>query len=195
MIVVDVETTGVNPNKNSIVSLGVIDFNVPENTFYGECRVWDGAEIDSVALSINGFSEEQIKDTSKQSEGELVSSFLKWLTSTNDHTIAGQNVFFDMGFLYAAAARANISISLARRIIDQHTLCYTHMIQRGLTPPLKNNRTDLDSDKIMEYVGIPAEPKPHVALNGAIWEAEAFSRLINNKSLFSQFEQYKIPWS
>src|SRR3989344_2493483 len=34
MIVIDVETTGVIPTKHSILSIGAIDFNNPENQFY-----------------------------------------------------------------------------------------------------------------------------------------------------------------
>jgi len=46
----------------------------------------------------------------------------------------------------------------------------------------------------MEYVGIPAEPKPHNALRGAKWEAEVFMRLLYNKNLFPEFKEFEIPW-
>jgi hypothetical protein len=46
----------------------------------------------------------------------------------------------------------------------------------------------------MEYVGIPVEPHPHVGINGAVWEAEAFSRLFYDKPLFEQFKEYPVPW-
>ena len=46
MIVVDVETTGVDARKNSIVSIGAVDFENQKNQFYGECKIWEGAEID-----------------------------------------------------------------------------------------------------------------------------------------------------
>jgi hypothetical protein len=68
------------------------------------------------------------------------------------------------------------------------------MTSRGITPPVLNKKTDLNSDKIMEYVGIPTEPHPHKALNGAIWELEAFSRLLYGKGILTDFEKYPIPW-
>ena len=70
MIVLDIETTGADPQVNGIVSLGAIDFLHPERVFSAECRARDGIEIDDEALRINGFTREQILDTSKQSEQE-----------------------------------------------------------------------------------------------------------------------------
>jgi len=58
MIMVDVETTGVDAKKNSIISIGAVDFSNPQNQFYKECRIWEGAEITQQALYINGFTKE-----------------------------------------------------------------------------------------------------------------------------------------
>ena len=56
MIVVDVESSGVDAQKDSLVSVGAIDFDNPENRFYEECRIWDGAHVEKEALEINGFT-------------------------------------------------------------------------------------------------------------------------------------------
>lgn len=45
----------------------------------------------------------------------------------------------------------------------------------------------------MKYVGLPSEPKPHTGINGATYEAEAFSRLIFGKLLFNDFKVFNIP--
>ena len=45
MIIIDVEASGTEHDKHSIVSLGAIDFDNPENRFYRECKVWTGAHI------------------------------------------------------------------------------------------------------------------------------------------------------
>ena len=195
MIVVDVETTGVDPEKHSIVSIGALDFSNPADQLYIECRVWGGATIDPQALAVNGFTEAQVRDAGKISEQEAIEHFVNWLRNKLNHTIAGQNPFFDLSFLLAAARRGKVQISLARRIVDLHSLTYGHFLKRGMAVPVENSRTGLDSDTIMKYVGLPAAPKPHKALNGAIWEAEAFSRILYHKPLFEQFQQFPVPFN
>jgi DNA polymerase III epsilon subunit-like protein len=194
MIIVDVETTGTDPRYHSLVSIGAIDFNNPTDTFFAECRIFEGAKIDKGALKVNGMTEAELEDTNKKTEAQILSDFILWMRDKSDHTVAGQNPFFDVSFLLAAAERAGANISLAHRIIDLHSIVYFHMIKNGITPPISNKRTDLNSDKIMTYVGIPAEPKPHIAFNGAKWEAEAFNRLIKGKNLFPEFAGYEIPF-
>jgi len=194
MIVVDIETTGTDAHKHSIVSIGAVNLDKPSEQFYEECRVWDGAHIDSAALDVNGYSEDGVKDPTKQEEGDVVRGFFAWLEGRENQLLAGQNPMFDLGFLQAAAARHHIDFRIAHRSLDLHTMTYFHMVKRGIEPPMKNKKTDINSDGIMNYVGIPAEPKPHIALNGALWEAEAFSRLLFNRSLLSQFSQFPIPW-
>ena len=82
---------------------------------------------------------------------------------------------------------------LAYRTIDLHTACWFHMVKKGITPPVANKRSDLNSDKIMKYVGIPTEPRPHNALNGAKVASEALSRLFYGKFLVEEFQDYPIP--
>jgi hypothetical protein len=194
MIVVDVETTGLDPHAHSLLSIGAIDFSNPSDRFYEECRMWDGAHVEPKALEINGFTEPQIVDPTKKSEAELVQSFFAWLENKVESTIAGQNVHVDLSFIKAAAYRAHINFALAYRIIDLHSIVYFHMVERGETPPKMHNHSGINSDFIMQYVGIPAEPKPHIGINGAIWEAEAFHRLMHKKGLLEQFKQYPISF-
>lgn len=107
MIVVDVEASGTDYHKHSIVSIGALDFDNPTNQFYDECRIWDGAHIMDEALAISGFSEEEITDTNKKSEAEIVEAFIAWALEVGEHTFAGQNVSFDRDFLKTAAAHAH----------------------------------------------------------------------------------------
>src|SRR5689334_1764837 len=194
MIVVDVEMSGLDLEKDSIVSIGAIDFENPKNQFYGECQIWKGAHINKEALAVTGFSEAQAKDPKRQTDKELVRTFIKWGLSCDEHTFAGQNPYLDMAFIRAGAKRYHLDWNFPHRTIDQHSLCYMHIIKRGMTPPVSKKRTDLDSDRIMGYVGIPAESHPHNALNGAKIAAEAISRLLYDKKLLPEFKKYDIPW-
>ncbi len=197
MIALDIEATGVDSRKNSILSIGAVDFNNPTNQFYDECRAWEGAHINDEALAVNGFSREEATDASKKSEAELVKGFLGWATDQRDWTLVGQNPSFDRDFILAACERAHLDFPFAHRTIDTHTLCYMHMIQHGVTPPFdaEKHRTALNLDAALNYVGIPEEPKPHNALTGALSHAELASRLLYDRNLLPDFAVYPIPWT
>ncbi len=197
MIIIDVEASGVEYNLHSIVSVGALDLDHPERRFYEECRVWDGAHIDDQALEVNGFTREEIIDPTKESESDLVHHFIDWAMPANDRTLAGQNVSFDRDFIKAAAQRAgHTEFPFAYRTIDSHTLCWMHIVKRGLVPPVdpEKHRSALNLDAVLNYCGIPAEPEPHNALTGALCHAEVISRLLYDKKLLPEFEQFDIPW-
>lgn len=196
MIVVDVETTGTNPGKHSILSIGALDFENPRNQFYDECRVWDGAHVEDAALAINGFTSEEIRDSSKKSEAELVRAFTAWATDCTGWNFVGHNVAFDLYFVQAACARAHLDFPFPHRFLDTHSLAYFHLVSRGGVPPFSREKhgSSMNLDYILRYTGIPEEPKPHNALTGALCGAEVTSRLLYDKQLLPEFELFPIPW-
>ena len=198
MLAIDVEATGTEAHKHSILSVGAIDLGDPVRpTFYAECRAWDGAKIEDEALAVNGFTREEAGDPNKQSEAELVHQFIAWALGADDRTFAGQNPSFDRDFLRCAAERAgHTEWPFAHRTIDSHSLCWMHMVKSGLTPPIdpEKKHSGLNLDAILLYCGIPEEPTPHNALTGAKSHAEVISRLLSDKKLLQEFEQYPIPW-
>lgn len=196
MIIIDVEASGTNNEKHSIVSLGALDMTDPTRRFYGECKIWEGAHIMEGALAVNGYTETEITDPTKQTEAELVRSFLEWSQHMADRTLVGQNVSFDRDMVRAACDRADLPWDLAYRTLDTHTLCYMHMVKRGQKPPLdeQHRRSALNLDAILNYCGIPDEPEPHNALTGALSHAEVTSRLLYDQKLLPEFSQFQIPW-
>lgn len=195
MIVVDMESSGLEPQTHSLLSIGAVDFQNPSNTFYGECRIWDGAHIDAGALAVNGFTLEQANDSAKQTEGELVRAFLLWSEGCTEKTIAGQNPSADRDFLRAGAYRNHLTWLFAFRTVDLHSVAYMHMIKGGVDLPLSHGHSALSLDKILVYCGLPEEPKPHNGLRGALYETEAFHRLFYGESLLPEFKKYGIPWT
>lgn len=197
MLVTDCEMTGLEPTLHSILSVGAVDLDNPSRQLYEECRMWDGAKVEDEALAVNGFTLAQATDPQKQSEAELVQKFIAFADGMPDTTIAGQNVFTDTYFLQAAAKRAgHTAWPFAHRILDIHSLAWEHMVKRGLTPPVDATKrhSALNLDATLQYCGIPEEPKPHNALTGAKCNAEVISRLLYDKKLLPEFEQYDIPW-
>lgn len=196
MIVLDVESTGLVPSTGSILSLGAIDLDDPENRFYEECRIWDGAHVTDEALAINGFTREQIEDPSKMTEAELAAAFVAWATDKPQNRIlAAQNVSFDLEYVQAACHRASLDCPFGKRTIDTHTLVWLHMTERGVTPPLNESKhSDINLDYALRYVGIPEEPKPHNALTGALCHAEVIARIAYNRSIVPEFTSFPLPF-
>lgn len=192
MIVADIEASGLDHHKHSLLSIGAVELEHPERQFYGECRMWEGASIMSDSLAVNGFTEEECRDPKKHTLKELMESFLHWVEQCEEKTLSGQNVSFDRDFLNSSFARSSIGWHFSFRTIDLHSMAYMDATLRGLPIPRKNDRTDFSLDTILKYLGLPEEPKPHHALNGAKYEAEAFSRLLYNKNLLPEFAQYPI---
>lgn len=193
MIVVDIETSGTNPYKHSILSVGAVDFSNPERQFYEECRIEKDKEFTDEALDVNGFKKESLSDPKKKGLDEMLSEFIGWLQPVKDKTIAGHNVNFDADFLNYSFKKYGMNFSFGHRVVDTHSLVYSAMLSRGLKVPLKNEKTGITSDCVFDYVGLPPEPKPHNALNGARMEAEALHRIIYGKPLFDCFKAHALP--
>jgi len=198
MLVIDVETTGVDPIKNSIISIGGIivpkDLDSTILNFYNEAIIWPGAEISDTALEYNGATREEITHSLvRLTQREMLENLIHFVNHSEDQTVWGYNPRFDVDFLNASLEREGFDFRFSYHTLDQHTLVYAHLLQRGIIPPLKNKKSALNGDTISEYVGIPPEPKPHNALNGAKWEAEAIYRLIYGEKFHPTFKGCPLP--
>lgn len=195
MLVIDVETTGTEEDVHSLLSIGAVDFLKPSRRFYGECHMFPGAHIMDGSSEINGYTEDEMKDSSKQMDAELVEKFIEWALESNSIMLAGHNLIpIDFDFIKATCERNHIDFPFPKRTIDLHTVCFTQMMISGIEPPMEEGKSLLNSDRVFKYCGLPAEPRPHIAINGALYEAESFSRLLKNEKLLPEFEQYEIPW-
>jgi len=193
MIIIDIETTGLDERTHAILSVGAIDFLDPKRMFYEECRAWDGAEVHPQALEVNGFTMAQVFDPKKQSVQELLKKFLDWAQGCEERTIAGENVAFDRDFLKVNMERLGLPWFFGHRVVDLHSISFARLKGLGVFVPHKNAVSALNMNKTLNYVGLADEPSPHHALMGAKLEAEAFSRLIHGKNLLAEFAHVAVP--
>jgi len=193
MLIVDVETSGLDPARHSIASIGAVEFFNPANQFNEACRIFPGAEVSDEALAVNGFTRDDLLSLDKRPLDQVARDFFLWAVRIKAHVIAGQNPMFDYGFLRATAERFRLHFPFGRRLTDLHSVAYAAMLAAGAEPPLREGASDLTLDRILAFVGLPPEPKPHLAINGAKLEAEAFSRLVYGKGLLAEFAQYPLP--
>lgn len=189
MLFVDVETTGLNPSTDYILSMGAIDFFHPKNQFYDECGIPDFYKPHAKALEINGFKEEDLKNGKKQSSKDLLVKFINWCAEHKLNILAGHNVSFDKEFIDKGMHYSLVDkkVDFDYRTVDLHSVCFTEFFRRtGITKTFS-------LDNILEYVGLPKEPHPHNALTGAKLEAEAYARFVRKISLLDEYKQYPIP--
>lgn len=173
MIVVDVETTGFDHVKHSILSIGAVDFQNQENYFYRECRLREGAEINPQALEVNGFTLEKINSTEKSCE-ELIKEFIIWVNNIKDKTLCGQYITFDFLFLKEHFQFYNLEWPFKRRLVDLHSIFIYHLMKNKVNIP--DSGTGLDY--IINYLGLDKRGKFHNALEDARLTAKAFSLLL-----------------
>ena len=171
---IDVETTGLDPKESSLVSIGAVDIETGD-TFYEECRIWDGAYVSQTALKINGFSEVQINDTDKPTESQMIANFFEWLQ--DKPMMIAQNSAFDRDFIAAAAERAGIKNPMSFRTIDIHSIVQVEMLKCNWKVP-----TNLSLNECLKYLHLPKEPNPHNALTGAQCNASIFKLIVYGTS-------------
>ena len=195
MIVIDLKTTGPNTKKNSIISIGAVDFSNPVNQFYQECRMRAGSEFDIDAIRKIGLTVNDIDDPTKQSLDTLIKEFMIWShLDVNDRTLAGVNPSYDTGFLKYSYKYCGRYWDFGYNTIDLHSLIIAHKLRLGNSIKLGKARvSDLNLVEFLFYLGINHRPLPNNTLDCAKLKAEAFSRIIYRKSMFDEFKSSAIP--
>lgn len=193
MLVVDVETSGLDPARHAVLSIGAVDFEHPTRQFYAECRVEPGTEIDEAALRCNGFTRENVADPAKPGLSSLCREFYEWCGEAGEKTLAGHNPHFDADMLSAAFARTELKWPFRYRYVDSHSVAYGLFRAAGRQIPLKNGVSHIDNNTVLRFVGLPEEPAPHHALTGATMEAEALYRMWFGERLLGDYDGYPVP--
>ncbi len=171
-VVFDLETTGVNPERDSIIEISAVKVGNGKTIGEYSTLVNPGCHIPAAATAVNGIRDDMVADAPQ--EGEAMEGFLEFIGGS---ILIGHNIHtFDMNFAYDAALRA-LGKELDNDYVD------TLYMARSCLPGLSHYRlTD-----ICEYFHIAVEGA-HRALNdcrmnqrcyeelGKIWEAQKQKR-------------------
>ncbi len=192
-IVLDIETSGLDPIRNGLLSIGAVDYQTGDE-FYVECHAWRDTtstyEIDDYALKVNGFTSLQALDRDKPSQTEAYARFYDWAKGRVP-LIGGQQVgSFDIPFLKAIHKRAQSLFAARCPHEGTPAVDWLDDEPREVSPWLWGHRSiDLHSvafarygeslslDGILRACGLDPEPKPHNALTGARLERDALKIL------------------
>lgn len=176
MIIFDVETTGLNPKRHGICSIGAVLW--PEGSeFYAEPRVASSIEMDDKALEINGYTREQLTNEVRRPMREILEDFMQWAAQADDLILSGWNGQFDVAFLRSEFERHDLMSAwpFGYRTVDLHSVAYFLMHTIDQFVPKHDGIATIGLNYTLKSFQLPPEPDPHNALTGAkcnvdVWE-------------------------
>lgn len=158
-IVLDTETTGLNPNQGhrlvEIAAIELSDRKVSERSFHRYLN--PEREIDEGAASVHGLTLDRLQDEPKFIE--IAPAFLEFISGAE---LIIHNAPFDMGFLNAELARAGLPL-LDNPVID------TLKVAKDLHPGKKNNLNALCDRYLID--------NSHRVLHGALLDTELLAEV------------------
>lgn len=210
MIVLDIESSGLENSRCGIWQIGAIELENPENQFLEEARIDEEDIIEEGAMKITGKTEAEMRDPNKQSQKQLILNFLKWTKECKIKIATGQNIGWDFTFLQNKCMKYGIHEKLNKTLgykgLDTYTIGQMkHLEKKGKFSLKEDGRGDMGLHKVLEFCGmednrmhldgLKVEKKgtPHNALEDAKLTAECFFRLIYGKNLFPEYAKFEIP--
>lgn len=171
LFALDIETGGLSPTKNSILSIGAVHIDSGDE-FYVECRNQGGREIDDFALKVNGFTIQEITDKTKVTSPVAYAILTHWiLRYTQKPMLIGENLpSFDVQFLIDAQKHGSSPWIFGHRHLDLHSLSFATFGR------------SVKMDEALVLLGLPPEPRPHNALTGARVTRDVFKKLMKYES-------------
>ncbi len=196
MIVLDIETSGIDHVRCGIWQIGAVDFDNSERVFLEEARIDDDDliyEKGKVKLfDIIGKTEEQLRDKTKQSQKEMLEKFFKWCEKSKIKNFMCECPQFDVAFLEIRALKYGLKFPFHYRSFDLHSIAQAKMLEVNGKFSIEYDHTS-GLRKIIPFCGMKDERGFHNALEDAKLTAECFSRVLKGKNLLKEYEHFPIP--
>ncbi len=163
---IDLETTGLDPQKHEIIEIGCALFDLGNesepDTFEVKIHPLRIADADSTALRINGYNKEEWADAYM-----LRNALLLLNEFVGEAYFMSYNATFDWPFIVKAYHDSHLKDPFHYHRLDILTLAWDRL-PTGAFLSLK---------KVCEHFDIPPEPQVHRALNGALAAHKVFRKL------------------
>ena len=205
MIVVDLETSGVDLAKAGIWQIGAVDFENPPRIFLEEARIDNEDKVTKESTQVHGKGEKELRDRKKQSQKQLLIRFFKWCEKSKIKNFACQNPQFDVAFLEIKARKYGLKLPLNYHAFDLHSIAQTKYLQLKKKFLIIENRSGMGLSTIIKFCGlvderkhlekgkVVKEGKEHNALEDAKLTAECLSRILKGKNLLKEYNKFPIP--
>lgn len=182
-VVIDVETGGVNPEKDAVLEIAAVTLNCNDSGTFDiaddiqfHIEPFKGAKLNPKSLAINKIVPDhpfRLAISEKEALDKLF-QFLKpkqLQAKCNRCVLVGHNAWFDLAFLNSAIKRSNIKESIfhAFTSLDTATLGAVHYGHTVLAQMLKLAGIDFNQDE------------HHSAIYDARKTAEIFCKIVNQQ--------------
>lgn len=177
-ICIDIESTGLDVEKDRICEIAAVQFSLDEEFSSFESLIHPEVHIPQEVIDIHHITNEMCKDAPK------IEVFLPRLKAMiDDHVIVGHGISFDIGMLKSAFQRAGLSHNFENtRVID--TLRLARLYGESPSNSLEVLRRHFNVD----------EEGAHRAMNDVRVNIQVFKRLIRKfKSVKEILERLKAP--
>ncbi len=170
--ITDVETTGLDPQKHEIVEIGLvlIDQETGEviDTLDIKVRPEHIETADEVALKLNGYNKADWQDAVS-----ILEAIALYGEKAQNAIFCSHNVTFDWSFILEALKKAGLKSTLDHHRLDLFTLIWSKT---------KDSKIESFSlSRVAQFFGLPEEPLPHRAINGARTAHEIFKKIIHSQ--------------
>jgi DNA polymerase III subunit epsilon len=197
ILFIDTETGGIDPVKNSLLSLALVVWKESEIKASTEILINDGVlNVTEKALEINGIDlNDHIKKAiSPELTIKKLDSFLKEHFQDDEKiTLGGHNITFDVNFLNIFLTRNgfNFQKRFSHRFVDTAAILF-YLYLAG-----KLKRKITSSQEAFDYFGIDVQGR-HTALGDVVATAQLFTKLVSildrpSKSKSKSYIQKNLP--
>ncbi|MDT8338421.1 MAG: 3'-5' exonuclease [Sulfurimonas sp.] len=170
-VVIDTETTGLNPKKDEILSIGAVKIKdnkiLTSQTF--EVFLKNSKEISSNSIKIHGIRPFDLRDAKTTKEG-----IVEFLNFVGSRPLVGYYLEFDVSMINKYT-KEMLGITLPNRMIEVSEIYFDKTI--SLIP---QGNIDLRFDTILKSCNIP-NMGVHNAVNDAIMTAMIYLKLTQGK--------------
>ena len=169
--ITDVETTGLDAVKHEILEIGLVlvDQRTDEviDTLNIKVKPEHIETADPNALKINGYDPENWLNAVS-----LLEAMTLYSHKAKNAIFCSHNVTFDWSFIAAAFKKAGLKSTLDYHRLDLFSLIWA-----------KTKDSNIESfslSKVALFLGLPEEPLPHRAINGARTAHEIYKKITHS---------------
>lgn len=159
-IALDIETTGLSPEYDSILEIAAIKFSNGEEVEIFHTLIDPQSKIPPEVSKINNITDDMVKG--KPTINDVLPKFLQFI---ENYPVIGHNVIFDINFIKNACKRY---FNLEKYWIENR-LVDTVRLSRKMFPELRNHKLDT----VIEHLNIKIDDR-HRALDDAYASAQIY---------------------